>query len=106
MGQAARGEVKITDEIKAIGQVTPAGEQIVKTTCHLCVNLCGMLVHLSDGKVVRVEGDPESPVGQGSLCPKGWAICEIMNSPKRLRHPLKRAGAKGERSHGTKPWTQ
>lgn len=69
---------------------------VVKSTCSMCNRLCGVLVHLQDGKVTKVEGDPESPVNMGSLCVKGYAAVEHLYHPARLKYPLKRAGAKGE----------
>jgi len=57
---------------------------------------CGLLVHVEDGKIVRIEGDPESPLNRGSVCAKGVAQMERLNHPDRLRHPLKRVGGRGE----------
>ena len=73
-----------------------AGETIVKTTCQLwCGGGCGMLVHVSDGRPIKVEGDPDHPINRGALCVNGQAALEYLNSPYRLRHPLKRTGARG-----------
>jgi len=57
---------------------------------------CGLLVHVEDGKIIRVEGDPDAPLNRGTMCAKGVAQVERLNHPDRLRHPLRRAGAKGE----------
>ncbi len=48
-------------------------DKVVKSTCRLCSAGCGVLVHIDNGQVVRVEGDPDSPLNQGILCPKGLA---------------------------------
>ena len=56
--------------------------------CHLG---CGVLVYSKDGKVVRVEGDPENPFNQGRLCPRCIAVDEIMNNERRIGYPMKRA---------------
>ena len=70
---------------------------IVKTFCaRMDHGGCGLLIHVEDGKIVRVEGDPDSPLNQGTMCAKGMAQVERLNHPDRLRYPLKRAGAKGE----------
>lgn len=71
-------------------------DKIVRSTCSICSRLCGVLVHLHDGKITKVEGDPESPVNRGRLCVKGYASVERLYHPGRLKHPLKRAGARGE----------
>jgi anaerobic selenocysteine-containing dehydrogenase len=54
-----------------------------------------VLVHLADGRVTRVTGDPDSPISQGALCPKGLASLEFLYHPDRLKRPLKRAGKRG-----------
>ncbi|MFX0091203.1 MAG: molybdopterin-dependent oxidoreductase [Candidatus Hodarchaeota archaeon] len=69
--------------------------QIVKSTCGLCFSGCGVLVHITDGKVIKVKGDPDSPVNNGVLCSKGLATLEYLYHPDRLRHPLKRIGKRG-----------
>ncbi len=70
---------------------------IVKTFCaRMDHGGCGLLIHVEDGKIVRVEGDPDSPLNQGTMCAKGIAQVERLNHPDRLRYPLKRAGARGE----------
>jgi anaerobic selenocysteine-containing dehydrogenase len=70
---------------------------IVKTFCaRMDHGGCGLLIHVEDGKIVRVEGDPDSPLNQGTMCAKGIAQVERLSHPDRLRYPLKRAGAKGE----------
>lgn len=73
-----------------------AKNEVVKSTCGLCFLGCGILIHLEDGKPVKIEGDPDSPVNRGELCVKGLASLEYLNHPDRLKHPLKRAGERGE----------
>jgi anaerobic selenocysteine-containing dehydrogenase len=69
---------------------------IVKSTCGLCQNGCGVLVHLTDGRVVKVDGDPDSPVNKGKLCAKGLASLEYLYHPNRLKHPLRKMGRRGK----------
>jgi anaerobic selenocysteine-containing dehydrogenase len=71
-------------------------EEVVKSCCNLCYRMCGVLVHVRDGKVTQVEGDPECPANLGSLCIKGLAAVETLYHPSRLKYPMKRAGARGE----------
>ena len=71
-------------------------EKVVRSHCRICHGGCGVLVHVKDGKVVRIEGDPESPISRGTLCAKGLATIQLAYHPDRLLHPLKRKGAKGE----------
>ena len=70
--------------------------EVVKSTCSMCQMACGILVHLEDGKPVKIDGDPEHPVNKGAICPKGEAALQLLYHPDRLKHPLKRAGKRGE----------
>lgn len=71
------------------------GETLVRTCgwsppgCH--PTGCGMILHIKDGKLVKVEGDPEHPISQGRLCPRCLALPEYVNNPKRILYPMKRA---------------
>ena len=67
-----------------------------KSACRTCHGGCGVLVHVENGKVVKIQGDPESPLNRGRLCPKGMASIELLYHPDRLKHPLKRAGKRGQ----------
>ena len=71
-------------------------ENVVRTVCHECHSGCGVLLHVKDGKIERIEGDKSHPIGEGFICPKGQAVKEIVYHPDRLIYPLKRAGSKGE----------
>ena len=90
----ANGIKRYTTESKRISRVSK--KSIVKSTCVGCFSGCGMLVHVEDGKIVKVEGDPDAPINKGVLCPKGEAALELLYHPERLKHPLKRAGERGE----------
>ena len=61
-----------------------------------CPDQCGLLVHKKEGKIVKIEGDPNHPVTRGMICNKVRHMTERIYDPKRLIQPLKRAGAKGE----------
>src|SRR5919108_6385635 len=65
-----------------------------KTTpsvCQYCSVGCGLLVHTVDGQIVNIEGNPASPINQGTLCPKGAAIFQLHVNPNRLTKVLHRA---------------
>jgi len=74
----------------------PGGAKVYKSACRACHGGCGVLVHVEDGKVVKVKGDPESPLNKGKMCPKGAASIENLYHPDRLKYPLKRVGKRGE----------
>ncbi|MCX5909623.1 MAG: molybdopterin-dependent oxidoreductase [Deltaproteobacteria bacterium] len=80
---------------------------IVKTYCaRMDHGGCGLLVHIQDGKIVKVEGDPESPLNRGTICAKGIAQVERLTHPDRLLHPLKRAGERGENKWDRISWEE
>jgi anaerobic selenocysteine-containing dehydrogenase len=64
--------------------------KVFRSTCGFCHSNCGVKVHVKDGKVSRVEGDPDHPVNRGFLCPKVKAIKPMLVSEQRLRFPLKK----------------
>lgn len=69
--------------------------QKIKSTCGLCAVGCGILVHLHDKRIVKIEGDPDNPLNKGKLCQKGMASLEYLFHPDRLTVPLKQKGNKG-----------
>lgn len=71
-------------------------DRIVKTYCRNCHGGCGVLVHVRDGGITRVEGNPDFPTNHGTMCAKGLASTQLVYHPNRLKHPLKRVGRKGE----------
>ena len=66
------------------------------TTCYMCACRCGIKVHLRDGGVRFIEGNPNHPVNKGVLCGKGASGIMQHYSPARLRKPLKRVGERGK----------
>ncbi len=61
------------------------------SVCPYCAVGCGTLVHVSDGRIVNIEGNPASPINQGNLCPKGAATFQLHINPNRLTKVLHRA---------------
>ena len=69
----------------------PVGDAVTTTTCYMCACRCGIKVHLKDGKVRYIQGNPDHPVNRGTLCPKGAALIDFIHSPNRLEYPQYRA---------------
>lgn len=65
--------------------------QVARSVCPYCAVGCGQLVHHDQGRLLAIEGDPESPINQGTLCPKGSASLELLTHPARLTRVLYRA---------------
>jgi formate dehydrogenase major subunit len=62
---------------------TQTADRVVQSVCPYCAVGCGQRVFVKDGRVVQIEGDPDSPVSRGRLCPKGSASEQLVNSPGR-----------------------
>jgi formate dehydrogenase major subunit len=62
---------------------TRAAHKVVQSICPYCAVGCGQKVYVKDEKVVQIEGDPDSPISRGRLCPKGAASEKLVNSPMR-----------------------
>jgi len=84
------------EEMKTVKMDKRTGATVYKTCCYICNSGCDALVYVKDGKVIKVEGDPSSPVTKGTLCPKGLASKQLQNHPDRLKYPMMRVGERGE----------
>jgi formate dehydrogenase major subunit len=62
---------------------TKTADKVVQSICPYCAVGCGQKVYVKDEKVVQIEGDPDSPISRGRLCPKGAASERLVNSPMR-----------------------
>ena len=70
-------------------------ETVLKSVCRSCHGGCGALLHVDDGRLTKVEGDPDSPLNRGRLCPIGLATLDLVYHPDRLTHPMRRDGERG-----------
>jgi formate dehydrogenase major subunit len=73
--------------------------QVARSVCPYCGVGCGQLIFHKDGKLVSIEGDPESPISQGNLCPKGAASFQLLTHNRRETKMKYRAPR-------TKEWTE
>ncbi len=62
-----------------------------RSVCPFCAVGCGQLIQHRDGRLVSIEGDPASPINNGTLCPKGAASTELLTHPNRIQRVLYRA---------------
>ncbi len=70
--------------------------QKVRSYCIRCAALCGIVAHIRNGRLLKVEGDPGAKKNAGTLCPKGLAAKQEIYHPDRLKYPMKRTKPKGE----------
>lgn len=68
---------------------------VLKSVCRSCHGGCGVLMHVRDGVLVKVEGDPDSPLNRGRLCPIGSVTTDLVYHPDRLKYPMRRLGERG-----------
>ena len=86
-----RGTAVTSKQTRAITARTTTADRVVQSVCPYCAVGCGQRVYVKDEKVVQIEGDPDSPISRGRLCPKGSASEQLVNSPGRQLQVLYRA---------------
>ena len=67
------------------------GTKKIPSICHFCSGGCGMLLYVKEGKLIHLEGDPDHPTNEGTLCPKAASLLSVANSPDRVTKPRRRA---------------
>lgn len=76
------------------------GTEKILSYCIHCAALCGVVAHVKDGYLLKVEGDPDAVNNAGTLCPKGLSAKQEIYHPQRLRHPMRRTQPKGNADPG------
>jgi len=79
---------------------------VKKALCNMCPRYCGLNVHVRDGDVIKVEGNPRIPDTKGFICIKGRAAVDFHTHPGRINYPLKRVGKRGEDKWKRISWQQ
>jgi formate dehydrogenase major subunit len=69
---------------------TETADRVVKSVCPYCAVGCGQLVFVKDEKITDIEGDPDSPISRGCLCPKGAATFQLVTGSHRVQQVLHR----------------
>lgn len=95
--------LETTDQAFAAGSV----ERVMhKTACHGCTNCCPVRVYTEDGRVVKIEGDPDGPLKKGGVCLKCLSQIQTVYSPRHVLHPMKRVGERGENRWEAISWEE
>ena len=76
------GLESMSDKTRALHARTD-GAKVARSICPYCGVGCGQLIFHKDGELVSIEGDPESPISQGNLCPKGAASYQLLTHSRR-----------------------
>lgn len=80
--------------------------QVVYSSCEMCRNQCPVAVQVKDGKVLKVEGNPNDPAFGGSLCARGQAAPSLLYDPQRIKKPMIRTGQRGEGKFKEVSWDE
>ena len=67
----------------------------VRGLCQLCSTICGIVGHIKDGRLIKIDGNPNDPNSRGKLCSRGQAGLNHQYHPERLLYPMKRVGKRG-----------
>ncbi|NOP38808.1 dehydrogenase [Calidifontibacter sp. DB2511S] len=85
-----RGPAVTSARTRATEPRTSTADRVVQSVCPYCAVGCGQRIFVKDEKVVQIEGDKDSPISRGRLCPKGSASEQLVNSPTRPKQVLYR----------------
>ena len=87
--RATRNQPFSLNTVEKTARIKGATE--VASVCPYCAVGCGQLVYVKHGKIIDIEGNPESPINAGKLCPKGASTFQLSVNPHRIQHVLYRA---------------
>jgi formate dehydrogenase major subunit len=100
-----RGPAVTSERTRNLASRNSTADRVVQSVCPYCAVGCGQRIYVRGGeggrtdKVVQIEGDPDSPISRGRLCPKGAASEQLVNSPGRQTKVLYRAPYASEWKH-------
>ena len=100
-----RGPALTSERTRNLESRNSTADRVVQSVCPYCAVGCGQRIYVRGGeggrtdKVVQIEGDPDSPISRGRLCPKGAASEQLVNSPGRQTKVLYRAPYASEWKH-------
>jgi formate dehydrogenase major subunit len=93
--RTARGSAAKSRASASLQPRVATADKVVKSICPFCAVGCGQNVYVKDENVVQIEGDPDSPVSRGRLCPRGSSTYQLVTSPRR------ESTVRYRRPHGT-----
>jgi formate dehydrogenase major subunit len=90
-GQSVRDKAAESQQSRDLRPRLEQADRVGTSICPFCAVGCSQLVYAKNGKPIHIEGDPRSPVNQGTLCPKGGGTLGMLLSDKRVTQVLYRA---------------
>ncbi len=82
--RTARGDAARSSRSDHLGPRTAEADRVAQSVCPYCAVGCGQRVFVKDEQVIQIEGDPDSPISRGKLCPKGAASLQLVTLPERV----------------------
>ena len=83
LAELGMGPGAITDQTRRTQARILEADRKVVSVCPFCAVGCGQLIYVKDGAILDIEGNPDSPISQGTLCPKGAATFDLLGNPSR-----------------------
>jgi len=80
------------------------GDTVVPSFCELCFWKCGILAHVKNGRVTKIQGNPKDPLSNGMLCPRGAGGTGLLYDPDRLKQPMIRREQRGSQEFAPVSW--
>ncbi len=90
-GQSAMSEAARSTTSRTLRPRLEQADRVGTSICPFCAVGCAQLIYAKNGKPIHIEGDPRSPINQGTLCPKGAGTLGMLLSPERITQVLYRA---------------
>jgi formate dehydrogenase major subunit len=87
---AALGSTAASPRSESLRPRTESADRVARSVCPYCAVGCGQLVFVQDGRITNIEGDPDSPISEGCLCPKGAATFQLVTGSHREKRVLYR----------------
>ncbi|MBZ0289615.1 MAG: molybdopterin-dependent oxidoreductase, partial [Anaerolineae bacterium] len=87
---------RVVQAAQETGMLNTSGDGTIPSMCEMCVWRCGLLAKVRDGRVVKLDGNPDHPHSRGHLCVRGQSGLFNTYDPDRVLHPLIRVGKRGE----------
>ncbi len=96
----------VAEAARQAGFLDSKGDGYIPSMCEMCVWRCGLIAKVKDGRVVKLDGNPEHPHSRGNLCPRGQSGLMNTYDPDRVLTPLIRVGKRGEGKFRKATWDE
>jgi anaerobic selenocysteine-containing dehydrogenase len=105
LASAATPSAQLTEDS---GKTDASRDEVkkLKTSCRACIANCGVIAHVKNGRVIKLEGDPEDRMSKGSMCAKGLSGIQALYHPNRNKYPMQRIGERGSNKWKRISWDE